>query len=438
MASRRMSGRTSEEYGSAPKRRLRFGPSVWAGIAVAAVILGLISDATNLVDLVPDDPGVPRLGGEVNIAVAGFNGIGSSRASEEGEQFSESLATALRRRAADARGPLAPAVEVAGPGELGDLEDARRLGQADLERLNATIGVAGTLRSEPQVSVLSTAIRVNTQQLHLAGQIDPVFRRRIRMAGSVGESVATRIRIRNRVADAVDLIDDLLLGLGELESEHPRRSRRLLSRVLAVWSQSAGTEVLYLLLGHSLAYLHRDDEARAAYRHALVLRPGFARARFSLAALDFRRAAEDCSRAHIEAGTIRWTRDEFAAVADRAVSTLRAKALFARARADACLSQAGFAHRFDAADATFAEVVAAYRGGTPGIRAEAAESLGWLGFIALPARGAGAGARDRADITAAVRYYRRAAALAIDPRRRRFFDGEADRWSRRTGMVGRV
>lgn len=428
LRARRSRAANSGRHRSDGRSRRRIAPAAWAGIAALAVILGLISDATNLVSLFPGNDSSSHLQGDLNIAVARFRGTGSSRAADRADRVSDSLVLALRRRYESRRGPLAPGVEVAGWREIGGLGGGS-LDQAELDRLNAAVGVTGTLRDEPQVTVLGVDLRINLRQLHLARQIDPVIHRRIRMAGVVGESLATQVRISNKLATSVEAVTDLLFGLGELESEHPASARRLLNHVLANGAVTQGAEVLYLMRGHALAVEHNDERARASYMRALAIRPNFARARFALAALEFRRGAADCTRGRVYAAKLRRARREFAAIAPDAAPVLRAKALFARARVDVCLSQAGLARRFDTARKTLIGVVSAYRRGVPEIRAEAAESLGWLAFIALPSRTASG--RAPAGIAAAVRNYRAAASLAVDPSRRQFFNRKADQWADR-------
>jgi tetratricopeptide (TPR) repeat protein len=391
------------------------------------VVIGLIVDATDLIGKLPGGEANQRLNGDVNIAVARFVGLGSPEATVQAAELSASLATDLRRRASADRGRLAPTVEVAGPETVGAMTMASADGQEELDRLNATIGVSGGLRGEPQATVLSVVIRVNERQLHLAQQIDPVIRQRVRMAGAIDESIATRIRVRGQLVETIDQVGSLLLGLGELESGHTRRARELLGEALLSWPADSGQEALQLLLGHALAQERRYARARSRYRRALNARPGYVRARFALAALDFQTATADCSRGNANVRVLSSARKAFNAIAREASSTLRTKALFARARADACLSQTGLFHRFALAKVSFESVVEAYDSGTPDVRQEAAESLGWLAFIFLPARGV-APRSVRGSLSAAAGYYRRAAALAIDPSRRRFFAERAQRW----------
>lgn len=385
-------------------------------------------DATDLIDKLPGGEASQRLNGDVNVAVARFVGLGSPEATVQAAALSASLATYLRRRASADRGRLAPTVEVAGPETVGAMAMASAEGQEELDRLNATIGVSGELRGEPQATVLSIVIRVNERQLHLAQQIGPVIRQRVRMAGAIDESVATRLRVRGQLVETIDQVGGLLLGLGELESGHTRRARELLGEALLSWPADSGQEALHLLIGHTLAQERRYRRARSRYRRALNVRPGYVRARFALAALDFQIAAADCSQARTNARALHSAREAFDAIAREASSTLRTKALFARGRADACLSQAGLVHRFGPAKASFESVVDAYDSGIPDVRHEAAESLGWLAFISLPARGAAPRSAHRSLGTAAG-YYRRATALAIDPGRRRFFADQAERWN---------
>jgi hypothetical protein len=399
---------------------------MWAWIAGSAVVIGLFMDLVGLVHLLPQGQERPRLNGDINIAVARFLGHGSSDAVVQAAELSESLATELRRRGAADRGPLAPTVDVAGPEQVGVLKMARADGQTELDRINATIGISGVLESEPQATVLLVAIRMNERQLHLARQVGAVVRRRVRMVGTLSENRATRSRVLRQLVKTIDQVSDLLIGLGELESRHPRRARHLLSRALAASPIDSGYETLHLLLGHALVHERRYEQARAHYRRALEVRPGFPRARFALAALEFQGAAADCSRRRTDVSTLWTARRSFALLAKQTVSTLHAKALFSRARVDACLSQATIAHRFSTAKTTFAAVLAAYRSGTPDVRHEAAESLGWLAFIALPSRRDGW--RGPGSSPEAAHYYKRAAALALDPRRRRFFSRQAQRW----------
>lgn len=392
-------------------------------------------DVPDLIDLRPADQGSQRLNGDVNIAVARFLGLGSPEATVQAAELSASLVTDLRRRASMDDSPLAPAVEVVGPETVGAMAMDGVDGQDELDRLNATIGISGGLKSEPQATVLSVVIRVNERQLHLAQQIGPVIRQRVQMAGAIDESIATRIRVRGQLVETIDQVGDLLLGLGELESGHTRRARRLLAHALVEWPSNSGQEALHLLLGHALARERRYARARDRYRRALDVRPGYLRAHFALAALDFQSAAADCSRRRSGARALRAARETFDSIVQQATPTLRTKALFARARVDACLSQAGLVHRFALARAAFESVVDAYRSGTPDVRHEAAESLGWLAFIALPTRG-GDLRPPRASLVAAAAYYRRAAALALDPSRRRFFADQAQRWSAESSSGG--
>lgn len=407
------------------------------GIAALALVVGVVVDVADLITLLPTSNRAERLNGDVNFAVASFVGIGSGKAAIQAAELSASLAERLRSHTDQADGPFAPTVAVAGPEVVGELSMTDRSAQAKLDELNATVGISGSLRSERQATTLLVAIRINRRQLHLAQQVGPVVRQRIQVPGSIDQSVTARIQVRRPLLLSSNGVVGLLLGLGEFESGHPQRARALLLRALREWPTRSGRADLYLLIGHTLAREHRYRSARRYYIRSSTSRPGYRRAQFALAALDFQRGADSCSRRGTDVRLLRSARDTFAHIARVGSPTLRVKSQFALARTDACLSQAGVAHRFGLARAYFMAVVDGYRAGVADVRHEAAESLGWLALIALPERLRGSRGDARIAVSHARELYWRARHLAVDRERRAFFQRQAERLSQRLRIESR-
>lgn len=410
-----------------PLPGLRRGADRWSrartALAVLGWVLALAGGITAIATLVswvwPGGRPSHQLTGEFNIAVADFRGQGSTGTGEEARRLSRSLTTSLDALGSHAS-PRALQIDVAGPNDVGKVAENRALRAID--RHGADLLVNGILISDAVHTDFRVSLHMNGKRLRGAEELRGLTGHRILLPGSIMSNPVTQRDLRLQLLDHVKTVQRMIVGVGYLVQHRFKEAEQELGSAQQGWG-TRGSEVVLLLLGHAAAQQRKLTEADRHYRAALHVRPRYLRARFALSELSFQRASGACSRGSVNRPQMKSAAEGFRTVRADATGALRTKAVFALARLDVCLTQARLTRRFREAQEGFISVIRRYEQ-APGatailVRDEAAESYGWLGFLALPERGrrqpvAGLVAR-------AAHYYRRAADLTTQPSRRRFF-----------------
>jgi tetratricopeptide (TPR) repeat protein len=189
--------------------------------------------------------------------------------------------------------------------------------------------------------------------------------------------------------------------------------------------------LLLLFLGNIANQRHQPHRAARYYTGALRLAPGYGRARFGLAEVQYALGKHDCSPRDVDAPMLRRARAAFGKVplADlrldsaRAALVLAAKVQFGVAQVDLCLSHAEVTSRWQQARRGFRAVIRAYASRRSELRDDAAEAHAGLGLSYLVLR-------TRSGYRVAQREYRAAAeTTTIDQRAAYFYRmlGYADR-----------
>jgi tetratricopeptide (TPR) repeat protein len=447
-------GAATPEAGAAKRWHLwiatirRRGGGLWTLVAGLATVIGLVTGVLSLLDnprirSVPTSQPSPMLG-DLRLAVAPFD----STDSREGRATPASATAAMRVAAgvadrlttelAPLRGRLR--VELRPPSQLHPIDGTsparRAAAAASLARQHgADLLVHGTLvvdtastRLEPHV-YLAGGVRSDADELlgdHKLGAAvvtpgDPESN--LLLARELSEHLATRVR-------ALALLS---VGITYYHLDRLAEADRYLTLAgqTAGWRDSEGTELLHLFIGNVAsrrgAELRRDDKeplaraqfARAirAYRAALSVEPGYARALYGIAETRFLQLDLRC-----KPGTHDQTRQLQQVVATFATAgraphqpagaNLDLKIDFGIGRAYVCLSLAGDNYRAPATahlSQVLAAVDSATRPQTPALTRLAAETHGQLGLLALAEPD---GADRRTRLQAAVGHYQRAITLS--------------------------
>jgi tetratricopeptide (TPR) repeat protein len=246
----------------------------------------------------------------------------------------------------------------------------------------------------------------------------------IKVVGDAVTNPAARAAIRIRLARRAGALTELLIGLGYSaigrREEALRRFRA--ARAQAPWNDQ-GQALLLQLAGNARGAVGDLNGAQRDYRAALARSPGYARALFGIAELTYQRGRGECSSTTARPLELRRASREYRGVlaADSqpslriARTVLRAKVAMGIARIDYCTARAGVGVRLSDARREFTSVATNGKG-APELRTIIAEAHGYLGYIALPPRGA---ANPRSSLLSARTHFRLASELATSPELRK-------------------
>ncbi|HEX4982451.1 MAG TPA: hypothetical protein VFV63_12155, partial [Ilumatobacteraceae bacterium] len=246
------------------------------------------------------------LTGAFNVAVLGFTAAPADEEATtlEATNAAKDLVQYIEDRLAESgsAGSSVPHIDVGlfAPPQPGSPEalDVERLA----DRLNADIVIGGTLRStEPRGSSFDPTFAVRTD----------TTRRLLQLAGMYGlgapttfergfDEPAVKIELRETLQRRSCILVHLVLGLSYYRATDFASARASFERAVGAdscpsapptnSSGSEGQEIAYLYLG-SLSLLVNDPAAADAwYDQALAIVPGYARAKFGKAEVEFQRA----------------------------------------------------------------------------------------------------------------------------------------------------
>lgn len=398
-------------------------------VVLAAGVLGATAAVVQLWPLLhPRTPG--RMSGDLNVAIAGFGGPGTS--AEDGRllaaSVTRSIAGALAVRRADASAPDVqvrqalrsfPAAATAGARGAGAARLAAQLG-ADVVIYGHVVKRQGHTEVTPEVYV-DPARLIGAEELagpYALATIDAGYL-------SVTDAVAARAGVRLALSRQLRPLSYFAGALSWFNGGAFGRTRRLLLTATRVSAHERYAGLLQMFLGNADGKLGRMHEAQQAYRAALRAPQVRERARLGLTEIALHRAQAGCGLRTRAAPLFAVARSFERVGAGATRGTLPGAALGLRAelgagRVDLCLSQAGLADRWRPATRRMRAVIAAGDGERDRFARELAEAHAGLGLALLPSG-------PRAP-HAAVSYrrarteYRTAAALAVDADRRRTFE----------------
>jgi len=424
------------------RRRVRPAFKVVMGVCgfvlTVAGIVGLVSGWFR------DDPSppVPRLSGDLNVAVAPFERLdvaGVPAPSPEGTDLADSVAETMAAEL-DAVNALEPAgsqldIEVLPPDRTGRIEgpsSAVRAASASARatEVNADMVVYGTISADGTVfrPEIYFSPRKLAGALELVGQYDlgsPVETR-----VDPAQNATARAELRTVVSGRVQSLAQFLVGLNAFAVGRYDAAREHFSAADAspAWPAEDGKEIVHLFLGNTALRLGSLPDAEREFQRGLDLAPGGARLRFGAAQVLFQRGRGDggCSPGTVDEGLLRQSIAGYTALLQASElppeALLGPKTDFAIAQAEICLLQADLGTDLVPARDRLARVIATYDTGSTGLLELAAESHALLGLLALPADGALPAGRD---YVGSITEYRAAIGLTRDPQRRAVFWGLA-------------
>ncbi|MEA2972591.1 MAG: hypothetical protein QOG82_1049 [Actinomycetota bacterium] len=418
--------------------RRRVTPAVKVTLAVCGAILTVVSIVGLVSGWLRDDPSppLPRLSGDLNVAVAPFERLdtaGVPSPSEEGADLADSVAETMAAEL-DAVNALEPAgsqldIEVLPPSRTLRIEGASAAARAAAAsalatRVNADLIVYGTITADGTVfrpEILFSSRKL-AGALELVGQYNlgsPVETR-----VDPATNATARAELRAVVTGRVQSLAQFLVGLNAFAAGQYQVARDHFAAAEAspAWPATDGKEIVYLFLGNTALKLDDIDGADREYQRGLALAPDFARLRFGAAQVQFQRGSgrAGCSSGTVDEGLLRQSIAGYTTLQQQSElppeAFLGPKSDFAISQVEICLVQAGLEQDLTPARDRLTRVIAAYEAGTADALLElAAESHALLGFLALPGAGA---ASAPAAYAGSIGEYRAAIALTRDPQRR--------------------
>jgi tetratricopeptide (TPR) repeat protein len=161
-----------------------------------------------------------------------------------------------------------------------------------------------------------------------------------------------------------------------------------------------GAEILHLFLGNAAGRAGDLDQAESAYRRALEIDPGFARAQVGMAETTFQRSHNGCAPGITDADGVRRSIDVYLSALEAehqpVRSNIRAKVALGAGRGWLCLSVAGIEDASARAREHLSQVVAAHEDGADDIDELAAEAWSSLGLLEIETSDRNPEALDRA------------------------------------------
>jgi tetratricopeptide (TPR) repeat protein len=447
-----------------------------AGLAIlAALSQGATSASWIKQRVAPESPEEEPMSGEVKVAVADFHATANSGDHESVERtatdLGESIAHHILENLTSTIGEDFE-IDVRGPSDVGRLAGQTREQIAEnarerAEQLAASVVVDGELAQSADTASLQLFLYFQPGLLPGAEELTGIYELGTvaSVPGDVSSQPVVRKTVREDALAKVTSLVRLIAGVGHYSRDELAEANRHLDAVALQGDHALpdGGVLLHVMRGNVALKSGRFDQAEVEYRSALARRAGYARAYIGLAEATFLRAvgAGDCMQDGIDVSGIQAAVDQYRA-ADRSeyrppLSDIAPKVEFGLGRALWCLSNAGAANAWDAAEAHYQRVITAYDGGNERIRELAAEAHAGLGLLTVttpsvaspdyPAAlrsyntaivltqrserrgvftGALAGIQARlGDVVAAVTSYERAAAL--DPERAASYQAERDK-----------
>lgn len=396
------------------------------GTRIAITLVGLAAALLSLSQLLPADDDPEPMSGDVNVLVAELAGPDSDAG---GRGLSESLFRSLHTVMPSLDRPEAPDVQIRGPRQAGVAHDGREA--QELAAANgAQIVVYGeTARRNGDLLVLPKLF-VDPQWLigaeELGGEyaLAPIDLGRFQP----GPSLAGRSAFRAAVADQVEGIAALTIGLGWFQSGHWAKAEPWFQAAGRTWERGEQRAVAELFVGNAAGKQGRYAEAEAAYRRAAAEPADPSRARLGLTQIELNRTMNGCGE-ETDVGALGGVVARFAQIAGGADPatlpglSLALRARLGEARGSLCLSLAGEKNRHQAAVEGFREVLALGSGRQLNFQAELAEARGGLGLALLEPQ---ATPLPESAYLDARSHYLRARSLTNDPAREKVFAAMVD------------
>lgn len=399
---------------------------------VTVAVLGLLGTLTGLYAFIESrQPKPPRaLAGDLNLAVAPFAARGSHGDSRQGEALADVVGRTLRDQLDRRSRSTEILFDLAPPPPLEPIEGAtaeQRAAAAEraARRINAHVVVFGTVAATRDRTVVAPSFYISRRALSNAEELvgDHQLGAAIEMTGSLPDSVTVRVRTRKLLAERARTLSDFVVGLSHFDQrEYGEASRWFRQAARTSVAEGGGArELFYLFLGHAAGRAGDLDGAQRFYERSLAAQPGYVRARFGLAEVQFQRAHGGCRPGKTDAGGLGDALNRFRLVERQHQpygALLGARARFNQGRVLLCLSQAGIEPRWSEAQALFTATVATFERGEDRLRDEAAESLAGIGLIRLPTAGE---PKADAKLRDAATSYERALRVGTDVNRRALF-----------------
>lgn len=231
------------------------------------------------------DVSLGQIGGRYNVAVAEFASPDPATASLVSEGLYEEVQEALAVLDIDG-------IAVAGPEEIGAVDgetpEERAVAAEELaRRTGADVVIYGSIDSEGGISRVSSEFFVSRRSL---GDVEELSGGYPLVDQTVpGGSAAVATRTGELLVPKVRALTGLAVGLSHYQLREWAEAREIFEQTAADWP-GGGDEVVYFLVGNVRGLTGDIEGAAAAYRQALEFDPGYARAKFGIAEVQYQRA----------------------------------------------------------------------------------------------------------------------------------------------------
>jgi hypothetical protein len=404
----------------------------WQGylvlLGVIAALFGGIDNARRIRGLLfHPSPSVAVMSGDINVAVSDFRGSSPSGSSRDAERTATSLAESLEAQLGTTLSASLGEefdVDLLGPQDVGRLsgDTAAQRGEAAGDRaaeLSAHVLVDGDLvqsdnGAELELSLyLSPSLLPNAEELvgpYSLGTVSQV-------SGDIANQPVLRKDLRDGVVSQVEALVELIAALGYYSQDRFDVARQHLDNIAVQGDQALpdGGVLLHLMQGNIALKSQRLGDAEVEYRYTLQVQPGYGRAYLGLAEVGYLRSVGEggCSAGLVDVdgvrGAVALYGDAEAATVQSPLGDVAPKVDFGLGRSLWCLSHAGAANDWDAAEAHYQSVVDEFTAGNERIRELAAESYAGLGLLYMT-REDDLGSRLDSEYRKALRSYETAIA----------------------------
>lgn len=275
-----------------------------AVIPVVVAVMGFLADVTGLVGFVSTIQGekgsaVIPMEGDYNVAVAGFEILGTGSGMESATELTNNIANAIDREIGSMEQQMGQRIDIRLPARVGTISGAtekERAMQASVlaQALNAHLVIYGVVEVDGASAHIKPEFYVRSDGFSEAAEITGQYRIGSPVPIEKVENIALRREVSGVIESRFRALTFVIYGLADLAVGKYDGALTSLQQALETkaWDNP---DVLYVLLGNSALRLGDMDQAKRNYESALAVNPSFSRAYVGLGSTSYMMALGNVS-----------------------------------------------------------------------------------------------------------------------------------------------